>query len=78
MDYIWSKVGEMDERITVEEPFKLVKTDPEKAKTMIRELLQELYVVGRMLNPIMPKTSDIIKESILANKKPDNLFSRLV
>lgn len=77
-DLIWRKVGEMDERITSEAPFKLVKTDPEKAKTIIRELLNELYVVGRMLNPIMPQTSATIKESILANKKPENLFTRLV
>jgi methionyl-tRNA synthetase len=76
-DFVWRKVGELDERITTEEPFKLVKTDPEKAKVLIRELLKELYVIGRMLNPIMPKTNIIIKDSILANKKPENLFSRL-
>lgn len=76
-DFIWKKVGEMDERITTEEPFKLVKTEPEKAKKIIRELLAELYIVGRMLNPIMPKTSIIIKTAILANKKPENLFGRL-
>jgi len=76
-DFIWKKVGEMDERITTEEPFKLIKTDPEKAKTIIRELLSQLYIVGRMLNPIMPATSVIIKEAILANKKPENLFTRL-
>lgn len=76
-DFIWKKVGELDERITVAEPFKLVKTDPEKAKNLIRELLGELYIIGRMLYPIMPKTNEIIKESILANKKPENLFNRL-
>ncbi len=76
-DHIWKKVGELDERITAEAPFKLVKTEPEKAKTLIRELLRELYVIGRLLNPIMPKTNIIIKEAILANKKPENLFSRL-
>lgn len=76
-DFIWKKIGELDERITTEEPFKLVKTDPEKAKTLIRELLHELYVVSRMLNPIMPKTSEIIKASVLANRKPENLFNRL-
>jgi methionyl-tRNA synthetase len=76
-DLVWTKVGEMDERITAEEPFKLVKTDPEKAKNLIGELLKDLYLIGRMLNPIMPKTSVVIKEAILANKKPENLFSRL-
>jgi methionyl-tRNA synthetase len=76
-DFIWRKVGEMDERITTEAPFKLVKTDLEKAKTIIRELVRELYIVGRMLHPIMPQTSTAIKEAVLANKKPENLFTRL-
>lgn len=76
-DHVWKKVGEMDELITTEEPFKLVKTDPEKAKALIRELLHELYNIGRILNPILPKTSKIIKEAVLVNKKPENLFSRL-
>lgn len=76
-DFIWRKVGELDERITAEEPFKLVKTDPEKAKEVIRELLHELYIVGRMLYPIMPEANITIKEAVLANKKPENLFKRL-
>lgn len=76
-DVVWRKVGQLDELITTKEPFKLIKTDPEAAKTLIRQLLQDLYIVARMLHPIMPKTCVIIKESILANKKPENLFSRL-
>ena len=76
-DFIWKKVGELDERITKEEPFKLVKSEPEKAKVLIRELATELYLVGRMLYPIMPEANIIIKTAILANKKPENLFGRL-
>ncbi len=76
-DYIWSRVGALDERIATEEPFKLVKTDPAKAKAIIRELVLELYALGRLLNPIMPATSTIIKDAVLKNKKPENLFSRL-
>jgi hypothetical protein len=29
-----------------------------------------------MLNPFMPETSALIKEAVLANKKPANLFPR--
>jgi len=76
-DFIWKKVGELDERITKEEPFKLVKSHPEKAKVLIRELATELYLVGRMLYPVMPEANIIIKTAVLANKKPENLFSRL-
>lgn len=76
-DAVWRKVGELDERIATEEPFKMVKTDPEKAKALIRELLADVYIIGRMLHPLMPETSIIIKTAVLANKKPENLFSRL-
>jgi len=76
-DYIWSRVGVLDERIAVEEPFKLVKVDKEKAQGIIRELVLEVYAIGRLLHPIMPETSRIIKVAVLANQKPDNLFNRL-
>jgi len=76
-DFIWKKVGELDERITTEEPFKIVKEDKEKGVQIIKELLFDLYIVGRMLYPIMPETNIAIKEAVLHNKKPDNLFKRL-
>ena len=76
MDHIWSRVGVLDERITREAPYKLVKTDKEAAQKIIFEMTQELYLIGRMLNPFMPETSEKIKDAIVANKKPENLFAR--
>jgi len=76
-DYVWSRVGLLDERIATEEPFKLIKVEPEKAKEIIRELVLEVYTIGRLLNPLLPATSEIIKTSVLDNKKPNNLFNRL-
>lgn len=76
-DYVWSAIGALDERITAEEPFKLVKVDPDKAKVIIRELVAAVYEIARLLNPLMPATSEIIKAAVLENKKPENLFSRL-
>jgi methionyl-tRNA synthetase len=76
-DYIWSRIGALDERITAEEPFKLVKIDRPKAQAIIQELAAEVYAVGRLLNSFMPATSEIIKTAVLENKKPDNLFKRL-
>jgi methionyl-tRNA synthetase len=76
-DYVWSLVGKLDERIATEEPFKLVKTDKDKAVTIIKELVLEVYAIGRLLNPLLPETNRIIKEAVLTNKKPENLFNRL-
>lgn len=76
-DLIWEKISELDEKIATEEPFKVVKVDPEKAKKMIYSLAEELYSVARLLHPIMPETSSVIKEAVLQNKKSENLFPRL-
>ncbi|QSH39095.1 methionine--tRNA ligase [Candidatus Kaiserbacteria bacterium] len=77
LDYVWKQIGELDEKITTTEPFKLVKVDVEAGKELIQELTLELYAIGRLLNPFMPETNRIIKEAVLENKKPENLFGRL-
>ena len=77
LDYVWRRIGDLDEKITATEPFKLVKEDEEKGKTLIAELAQELYLIGRLLNSFMPETNMAIKEAVLANEKPENLFPRL-
>lgn len=76
-DFVWKKVGELDEKIAETEPFKLVKEDKPAAQKIIAELASELYLIGRMLYPIMPEINAVIKESVLTNQKPDNLFKRL-
>jgi methionyl-tRNA synthetase len=76
-DFVWSKVQALDEKITETEPFRLVKTDKDAAVVIIKELVHDLYIVGRMLHPLMPEANVLIKEAVLANKKPENLFNRL-
>jgi methionyl-tRNA synthetase len=78
LDLTWKFIGEdLDEYIAKTEPFKLIKTDPDAAKAHITLLVQKLHVVAMRLRPIMPQTSKIILEAIVANKKPENLFPRL-
>ncbi len=76
-DFVWNKVGGLDEKIAETEPFKLIKTDKEAAIKIIQKLVQEVYFIGRMLFPLMPEANKIIKEAVLSNKKPENLFKRL-
>ncbi len=77
MDHIWRLVGALDERITETEPFKLIKTDPDAAKTILAELRADLLHIGRLLLPAMPETSVAIRQAVRANQKPENLFNRL-
>ena len=78
VNIIWTKISEMDMYIQTNQPFKIVKTDKEKGKKMISEMVVKLYSVARMLNPILPETSAKIKELIKQNKMPETpLFVRI-
>ena len=70
-------VASLDRRIQETQPFKLVKTDAEKGRAVISELVSGLYTVARMLQPVLPATSDKIKALIKENKMPSEpLFPR--
>jgi methionyl-tRNA synthetase len=74
--YIWQQIQILDERITYEAPFKVVKENPEEGYRMIEKLRDDLYEIARMLESIMPETSEIIQDAMLINTKPANLFAR--
>lgn len=70
-------IAALDRRIQEAAPFKLVKSDPETGRAVIEELVVGLSTVARMLNPILPTTSAVIKELVRQNKMPaDPLFPR--
>lgn len=75
-EFIWARIQELDLKINQTEPFKVVKTDPEKGKALIEALVRDLAAVDLLLEPIIPETSKKIIEAIMANKKPENLFPR--
>lgn len=76
-EYVWNEIGEMDKFIQENQPFKVIKTDKEKGQKMISDLVVRLYSVARMLNSILPKTSEKIKSLIKQNKMPEKpLFER--
>jgi hypothetical protein len=50
---------------------------PDLPKMFISELVVDVYAIARLLFPFMPETNRVIKEAVLQNKKPENLFPRL-
>lgn len=74
---IWHIIQVADTTIAETEPFKLIKTDPEAAKEILRNLRQQVFQVATQLQPIMPDTAKIILDAVAVNKKPENLFARL-
>lgn len=77
LNAVWGLVQHLDQKITETEPFKVVKTEPEKGKQLLRDALIEVYAIAEHLRPYMPTTSEVIAEAVLKNKKPENLFPRL-
>ena len=73
---IWHVVGEIDQTITDTEPFKLVKTDKERAIVVIADLVKKVHLIATMLVPFMPETAEKILSSVRDNKKPESLFAR--
>ncbi len=77
LDFIWEQISALDLRIQATQPFKLIKTDKDQALKIITELVTDLYTIGRMLNPVMPTTSQTIKDLVKNNKMPETpLFAR--
>lgn len=76
-DLIWKNIAEADKLIQETQPFKLVKTEKEEGSEIIKDLVIRLYTIAGMLNPIMPETSEKIKNLIKTNKSPKTpLFLR--
>lgn len=75
LEDIWEKVKEMNKSVNEHEPWK--KT-PNERKDFIVKCLQELYIVGKLLEPCMPETSSKITEACSGEiKKISPLFPRL-
>ncbi|MDO8481836.1 MAG: methionine--tRNA ligase [bacterium] len=76
INYVWSRIQALDQRINATAPFKVVKVDKEKGRMLIEELVRELAFIDEMLEPLLPATSGKIIKAIVDNKKPETLFPR--
>jgi methionyl-tRNA synthetase len=74
---IWNLIQAADKYIQDTQPFKVIKNESEKAKSQIKYLLEEVYGIAKLIEPIMPETSEKIKKALVENKMPDTpLFPR--
>ncbi len=78
MDRIWKLIGDCDQYITDEAPFKKAKDDLPAAQEDLRYLLGQLWIINESIAPIMPETYGKIRVAMELNKKPEEpLFPRL-
>ena len=76
MGFVTQQIQNLDLKISEQQPFKLIKENPESGRFVISELCAELYHIGLWLQPFVPATSNAINAAVIANKKPENLFPR--
>jgi len=77
MDLTWHFIGDLDQYIQTEQPFKVIKIDEIAGKEHIKILVQKLSIIARRLIPVMPETAEKIMNLIKDNKKPESpLFLR--
>jgi methionyl-tRNA synthetase len=77
MDEIWRLIGDLDQFIAENEPYKVVKENPETAHKDVRYCAEELARIAVSLLPFMPETADSILELVREKKTPhEPLFVR--
>lgn len=77
---ILEKLTLLDKQINIDEPWTLINDDPEKKlQKVLQHYINELHELAILLSPIIPQTSDKIKEVFDANKisAVSGLFPRI-
>jgi methionyl-tRNA synthetase len=78
-DALWDRMKKLDEYIQQHEPFKVIKTDPEKAKKDIEYLLLELHDIALSLQSFLPSTAEQILNGLqnISEENIPRLFPRI-
>lgn len=70
-NFIWQGFASIDVWIQETEPFKLFKTDPEKAKAVVAEMMKKFYVLVNFAQPILPHGAPEIIKHIETRQMPE-------
>ncbi len=67
-DVLWSQIQDLNKRIDEEKPWSVAKEDPEKAKEILRSLVQDLVNICPRLEIFIPDTAKKIVEIFTAEE----------
>lgn len=70
-NHIWNIFSELDRQIQEQEPFKVFKVDPEKAKAMVKEMMEKFYAAVHFTDPILPHSVNQIISCIETRQMPE-------
>ncbi len=60
---VWINIQMLDKKIQETEPFKVIKVDEKRGKELISDMVLHLYKIAKMLNPLLPTTSETIQKA---------------
>lgn len=76
--YIWNEFGNIDKWIQETEPFKVFKTDPDKAKSLVADMMIKFYTLTSHAAPILPHAVPKIIRYIEERSMPETpLFPKI-
>ncbi len=77
---VWQKITKVDQFINEEKPWELLKTDPDRTKSVLAHCVDQIQEIGLLLSPFMPETSSKIAEQFKGPKikSKASLFPRTV
>jgi len=76
LQFIWTKIGELNAQINIAEPWKI--TDQEKKNDFLTKTVTKLLQIAFDLKPFLPQTAELILKSMIGKiTMPTTLFPRL-
>ncbi|MES2622827.1 MAG: class I tRNA ligase family protein [Patescibacteria group bacterium] len=76
--FVWKEFAGIDKEIQDTEPFKLFKTDSEKARAIVSEMMMKFYILANFAEPILPHTVPHIVRCIETRTMPEQaLFLKI-
>ena len=74
--HLAASIRKTNQRIDIEKPWELVKTNPKKFEEVMADLFEDVALFGKLLEPFMPETTEKIQKA-LKERKTDSLFERI-
>ncbi len=76
--YVWKGFALIDKEIQETEPFKLFKTDPEKARELVSSMMKKFYTLVCFAEPILPHAVPEIQKCVQNREMPEKpLFLKI-
>lgn len=77
--FVWKKITKVDQFINEEKPWALVKTDLDRAKSVLAHCVDQIQEIAVLLQPFMPETASIITQQFKGPKitSQPSLFPRI-